>query len=103
MGLGDLSEDVWVVIARHIDVETVVILSGASVRKYARSRGGTCRLDQTYLPNMSLSDKSPFTAVCTKFHGLMHTLPLSAQVEGKAHGIIKTGKSKMLALIVQAW
>eukprot|EP00729_Bicosta_minor_P014342 gene14342-24505_t len=34
---------------------------------------------------MSLSDKSPFTAVCTKFHGLMHTLPLSAQVEGKAH------------------
>lgn len=26
--LGELTEDVWVVIARHMDVETVVILSG---------------------------------------------------------------------------
>ena len=36
--LGELTEDVWVVIARHMDVETVVILSGKCSKEAGNSK-----------------------------------------------------------------
>ena len=108
--LGELTEDVWVVIARHMDVETVVILSGKCSKEAGKKPTSLCFANEMhrltfsflFLPTRS-TNPPPLPAVCKKFHGLMHTLPVSVHDDGKPHGLIKTGKSKAIEIIAEAW
>ena len=53
--LGELTEDVWVVIARHMDVETVVILSGKCSKEAGKKPTSHCFANEMHRLTFSFS------------------------------------------------